>query len=73
MHKLLSELGVQEKIFSAIRSLIFSVTYFSVEPTTDLFPVTQGSGQGKVLAAFMCKVYINEPLKKYLNASFPQQ
>ena len=75
MHKLLSELEVQLKMLSAIKSLYSDIQrygYFN-ETTTGLFPVTQGSEQGRVLPAFMYKVYINELIKKYLNACFLQQ
>ena len=69
MHKLLSELGIQGKLFSAIKSLYSDIqcyVYFN-GTTTDLFPVTQGSGQGRVLAAFMYKVYINKLIKEIIN------
>ena len=61
MHKLLSESGVQGKMFSAIKSLYSDIqchVYFN-GTTADLFPVTQGSGQGRVIVAFMYKVYIS--------------
>ena len=72
MHNLLSELGVQGKMFSAIRSLYSDLqcyVYFN-GTTTDRFPVTQGSGQGRVLAAFMYKVYINELIKEISECKF---
>ena len=75
IHQLLSELGVQGKTFSAIKSFYFAIqcyVYFN-GTTTDLFPVTQGSGQGRVLAAFMYKITLTNLLKKYLNANFPWQ
>ena len=71
MHKLLSELGVQG-LFSAIKSLYSDIqccVYFN-GTTTDLFPLTQGSGQGRVLAAFMYKVYINELIKEISECKF---
>ena len=72
MHKLLSELGVQGKMFSGIKSLYSDVqcyVYFN-GTTTDLFPVTQSSGQGRVLAAFMYKVYIDELIKEISECKF---
>ena len=66
MQKLLSELGVQGEMFSAIKSLYSDIqcyVYFN-GTTADLFAVTQGSGQGRVLAAFMYKVYINQLIKR---------
>ena len=71
-NKLLSELGVQGKMFSAIRSLYSDIqcyVYFN-GTTTDLFPVTQGSGQGRVLPAFMYKVYINQLIKEISECKF---
>ena len=59
-------------MFSAIESLYSDVqcyVYFN-GTTTDLFPVTQGSGQGRVLAAFMYNSTLANSLKKHLIASF---
>ena len=72
MHKLLSELGVQRKMFSAIKPLYSDIQrylYF-IGTTTDLFPVTQGSGQGRVPAAFVYKVYINQLIKEISECRF---
>ena len=73
MHKLLSELGVQGRMFPAILKSLYSdiqcYVYFN-GITTDLFPVTQGSGQGRVLAVFMFKVYISELIKEISECKF---
>ena len=66
MLKLLSELGVQREMFSAIKSVYSDIrcyVYFN-GTTNDFFPVVQCSGQGRVLAAFMYKVHINELIKE---------
>ena len=59
-------------MFSAIKYVYSDIQcyiYFN-GTTTDLFPVTQGSGQGRVLAAFMNKVYINERIKEISECKF---
>ena len=68
MHKLLSVLGVQGKMFSAIKSLCSDIQCYVhfIGTTTDLFPVTQGSGQGRVLY----RVQINELIKEISECKF---
>ena len=41
-----------------------------MEPPLIFLPVAQGSGQGRVLAAFMYKVYINELIKEISECKF---
>ena len=56
---------VQGKILSIVKTL-YSKTqcfvYFNGS-TSDKFDVLQGTGQGKILAAFMYKVYANGLIK----------
>ena len=63
--KLFSKLKVQGKILSTVKTL-YSKTqcfvYFNGS-TSDKFDVLQGTGQGRILAAFMYKVYVNELIK----------
>ena len=60
-----SELKVQDKIFSIVKTLYSKhqcFVYFNGS-TSDKFDVLQGTGQGRILAAFMYKVYVNELIK----------
>ena len=63
--KLFTELGIQGKMFSIVKAL-YSKTqcfvYFNGS-TSDKFEVLQGTGQGRILSAFMYKIYINELIK----------
>ena len=63
--KLFSELKVQGKMLSIVKTS-YSKTqcfvYFNGS-TSDKFDVLQGTGQGRILAAFMYKVYANELIK----------
>ena len=65
LFKLFSKLKVQRKILSIVKTL-YSKTqcfvYFNGS-TSDKFDVLQGTGQGRILAAFMYKVYVNELIK----------
>ena len=58
--KLFTELGIQGKMFSIVKAL-YSKTqcfvYFNGS-TSDKFEVLQGTGQGRILSAFMYKIYI---------------
>ena len=63
--KLFTELGIQGKMFSIVKAL-YSKTqcfvYFNGS-TSDKFEVLQATGQGRILSAFMYKIYINELTK----------
>ena len=63
--KLFTELGIQGKMFSIVKAL-YSKTqcfvYFNGS-ASDKFEVLQGTGQGRILSAFMYKIYINELIK----------
>ena len=67
--KLFSELKVQGKILSIVKTS-YSRTqccfYFNGS-TSDKFDVIQGTGQDRILAAFMYKVYVNELIKMVAN------
>ena len=63
--KLFTELGIQGKMFSIVKALYSKsqcFVYFSGS-TSDKFEVLQGTGQGRILSAFMYKIYINELIK----------
>ena len=70
--KLFSKLKVQGKILSIVKTL-YSKTqcfvYFNGF-TSDKFDVLQGTGQGRILAAFMCKNYLNELIKIVVDCEY---
>ena len=57
--KLFSELKVQGKILSIVKTLYSKLNVFFNGSTSDKFDVLQGTGQGRILAAFyvqsLCK------------------
>ena len=65
LYKLYREHGINSKLW-----LIFKELYTSIHVCVTYngflsrdFVISQGSGQGRILAPFMCKVYINKLLK----------
>ena len=66
LYKLYHELGINCKLQLIIKELCTNihacVTYNGF--LSRHFVISQGSGQGKILASFMCKVYINKLLKE---------
>ena len=69
LYKLFSELGVKGKMFAMIKALYTDVDmlYFN-GVSTQAFPLYQGSGQGRILAPFMSKVYINRLIETVYNS-----
>ena len=68
MYKLFSDLGVNSKLWLAIKDLYTDVkarVLYSGALSGE-FEIVQGTGQGRILAPFMYKVYINSLLKSYL-------
>ena len=66
MHKLFSDLGVNGKLWLAIKDLYTDVkarVLYSGALSRE-FDIAQGTGQGRILAPFMYKVYINSLLKE---------
>ena len=72
MYKLFSDLGVNGKLWLAIKALYTDVkarVLYSVALSKE-FEIAQGTGQGRILAPFMCKVYINSLLKELSDHCF---
>ena len=72
MYKLFSELGVNGKLWIVINDLYTDVKarvlYSGV--LSREFEIAQGTGQGRILAPFMYKVYINSLLKELSDHCF---
>ena len=66
MHKLFSDLGVNGKLWLAIKDLHTDVK----ARVSREFEIAQGTGQGRILAPFMYKVYINSLLKEQSDHCF---
>ena len=60
LYKLFIELGVQGRMWLAIKDL-YTEVLFAGELSRE-FDISQGTGQGRILASFMYKVYINSLL-----------
>ena len=72
MYKLLSDLGVNGKLWLAIKDLYTDVkarVLYTGALSRELV-VAQGTGQGRTSAPFMYKVYINSLLKELSNYCF---
>ena len=70
--KLFSDLGVNGKLWLPIKDLYTDVkvrVLYSGALSRE-FEITQGTGQGRILALFMCKVYINSLLKELSDHCF---
>ena len=68
MYKLFSDLGVNGKLWLAIKDLytdhdVKALVLYS-DALSREFEIAQGTGQGRILAPFMYKVYINSLLKE---------
>ena len=64
LYKLFTELGIQGRMWLAIKDLYTDVkaqVLFAGELSRE-FDISQGTGQGRILAPFMCKVYIDSLL-----------
>ena len=65
LYKLFSEFGIRGRMWLAIRDLYTGVraqVLFSGS-LSETFDISQGTGQGRILAPFMYKVYINGLLR----------
>ena len=72
MYKLFSNLGVNGKLWLAIKDLYADVkarVLYSGALSRE-FEIAQGTGQGRILAPFMYKVYINSLLKELFDHCF---
>ena len=72
LYKLFSEFGVKGRMWLAIKTLYTDVkaqVYYSGSLSRK-FDISQGTGQGRILAPFMYKVYINRVLVKLTQHSF---
>ena len=72
MYKLFSDLGVNDKLWLAIKDLYTDVKAWVLYSgvLSREFEIAQGTGQGRILAPFMYKVYINNLLKELSNHCF---
>ena len=64
LYKLFTESGIQGRMWLAIKDLYTDAkaqVLFAGELSRE-FDISQGTGQGRILAPFMCKVYINSLL-----------
>ena len=69
LYKLFNDLGIKGRMWLAIKDLYTDVkaqVLYSGELSRE-FDVSQGTGQGRILAPFMYKVYINSLLQKLSN------
>ena len=66
LYKLFTELGVRGRMWMAIKDLYTDVTahVLFLGLLSRQFDVSQGTGQGRILALFMCSVYINALLRE---------
>ena len=64
LYKLFSEFGIRERIWLAIKDLYTGVRaqVLCSCSLSKTFDISQGTGQGRILAPFMFKVYINRLL-----------
>ena len=69
LYKLFNDLGIKGRMWLAIKDLYTDVkaqVFYSGELSRK-FDVSQGTGQGRIFAPFMYKVYINSLLQKLSN------
>ena len=69
LYKLFNDLGIKGRMWLAIKDLYTDVkaqVLYSGELSRE-FDVSQGTGQGRIFAPFMYKVYINSLLQKLSN------
>ena len=68
LYKLFTELGIEGKMWLAIKDLYTDVkarVFFS-GTLSRIFDISQGTGQGRILASFMYKIYINSLIEEFL-------
>ena len=72
LYKLFSEFGVKGRMWLAIKTLYTGVKAQALYSgsLSGKFVVSQGTGQGRILAPFMYKVYINSLLVELTQHSF---
>ena len=69
LYKLFNDLGIKGRMWLAIKDLytdVIAQVLYSGELSRE-FDVSQGTGQGRIFAPFMYKVYINSLLQKLSN------
>ena len=72
LYKLLTELGIEGKMWLAIKDLYTDVkarVLFS-GTLSRIFDISQETGQGRILAPFMYKIYINSLLEELFSHSY---
>ena len=72
LYKLFTELGIEGKMWLAIKDLYTDVkarVLFS-GTLSRIFDISQGTGQGRILAPFMYKIYINSLLEELSSHSY---
>ena len=70
LYKLKHELGIDSQLWLIVRELYKEVrgqVLFNGH-LSDSFDILKGSGQGRILAPFLYKVFINELLREFLSA-----
>ena len=75
LYKLFNDLGIKGRMWLAIKDLYTDVkaqVLYSGELSRE-FDVSQGTGQGRIFAPFMYKVYINSFCKSYLTIAMQFQ
>ena len=70
MYKLFSDLGVNGKLWLAIKDLYTDARVLYSGALSREFEIAPGTGQGRILAPFMYKVYINSLLKELSDHCF---
>ena len=72
LFKLFTELGIEGRMWLAIKDLYtgFKAQVLYSGSLSRSFDVSQGTGQGRILAPFMCKVYINSLLHVLSNHNY---
>ena len=72
MYRLFSDLGVNGKLWLAIKDLYTDVKARALysSPLSREFEIAQGTGQGRILAPFTYKVYINSLPKELSDHCF---
>ena len=72
LYKLFTELGIEGKMWLAIQDLYTDVkvrVLFS-GMLSKIFDISQGTGQGRILAPFMYKIYINSLIEELSSHSY---
>ena len=68
LYKLFTELGIEGKMWLAIKDLYTDVLFSGT--LSRIFDISQGTGQGRILAPFMYKIYINSLIEELSSHSY---